>query len=170
MTLNDDGTVDVVLDADTAVHLPRPKIRQYRDLSEAMELADATWRELIKADWPEIVLEQATALALADLGEPSGSAAARAKHNSDLRARTISYGEQINTQRLIQSAASPYAKVWVRVLSELGGLNRAEDDLPAWMTNYMSLAALSGHWIAVPLRLGPTTGQTADDSQTTPTT
>jgi len=170
MTLNDDGTVDIALDDDTAVHLPRPKIRQFRDLSEVMERADAEFRELSRGDWPEDLKDQAAALALGDLGSPTGSAAQRAKHKSDMTERTVGYGEQLFLNRLLQGPGNPYPKVWVQVLKVLGGMERVEDDLPAWMSNYLSLASLQQHWISVPLRLGPTTGQPAADSQTTPTT
>ena len=163
LTLNDDGTIDVDLEGPGIVHLPRPKIGQFLVLVEAMEQADAAFKALNDELPDEDIKDAAAQMAIVELGVPKGSAAVKKERENLLTQRTMQYVAQLQTNRLLMSAKSPFPRVWQRILKELGLTEVKFEDLPSWMFAPMSLSSLQAHWTTVPLRLGPTTNR-ADDT------
>lgn len=170
LTLNDDGTIDVDLEDAVVVHLPRPKIGVFLRLVEAMEQADAQFKELNEEMPDEDISDAAAQMAIVELGVPSGSAKIKAERQAAVTQRTMQYVAQLWANKLLMSAKNPFPRVWQRVLKELGLTEVEFEDLPSWMFSPMSLSSLQAHWTTVPLLHGPTTNR-ADDAngQTTNT-
>jgi hypothetical protein len=163
LTLNDDGTIDVDLEGAGVVHLPRPKIGQFLVLVEAMEQADAQFKALNDEIPDEDLSDAAAQMALVELGVPKGSAAIKKERENALTQRTMQYVAQLQANRLLMSAKSPFPRVWLRILKELGGSEVEFEDLPSWTFAPLSLSSLQAHWTTVPLLHGPTTNR-ADDA------
>jgi len=163
LTLNDDGTIDVDLEGEGVVHLPRPKIGQFLVMVEAMEQADAVFKALNEELPDEDLSDAAAQMALVELGVPKGSAAIKKERENALTQRTMQYVAQLQANRLLMSAKNPFPRVWMRVLKELGLTEVEFENLPSWMFSPVSLSSLQAHWTTVPLLHGPTSNR-ADDA------